>query len=83
MSNPVMDCTGFVAGFIPRPRKTVTNCALARQNIRKGIGRPDTEKDENGDTRCLGYGTGDSDEPIEPCKRCRINNTYNDGRKDQ
>ena len=53
-------------------KRTLENCGVIRRNIRRGLGSPDQY-----DGKCMGYGRRcHDDEPIEACKRCKLNTTY-------
>lgn len=52
--------------------RTIENCALIKRMIRRGEGEPERQDD-----RCLGY-AGNTDEPCEICKECKLNTSYDD-----
>lgn len=59
-------------------KRTIENCTVAKRYERKGLGRPEIERWENGEIRCLGYQKSDmDDEPIDVCLVCPLNTTYN------
>ena len=46
--------------------RTMENCRLIKEH-----GKPDMDN-----SKCIGLGIENDDEPCEICKNCRLNNTY-------
>ena len=57
-------------------RRTIENCRVIKQGVRKGAGKPLAEE-YNSKIYCQGYQQSESDdEPYEECKGCYLNIFY-------
>lgn len=58
-------------GEIILAKRTIENCSLIAEGVKKGIGEPGTQ-----DNKCIGYAGADEDEPCTTCKECNLNIYY-------
>ncbi len=49
----------------------IDKCKIIKKAIKSGIGSPEIQ-----DKKCLGYSNINDDEPIETCKSCKLNSSY-------
>ncbi|HCL03790.1 MAG TPA: hypothetical protein DHW61_15525 [Lachnoclostridium phytofermentans] len=53
-------------------KRTLQNCGIIKKELHNGNG---VQEQRNG--KCLGYCNSDTDdEPIEPCKNCKLQESY-------
>ena len=58
-------------------KRTVENCSIAKRGVRLGEGEPHLDCDG----KCMGYSHANDDEPIDKCKRCKLNNWNDEWRR--
>lgn len=54
-------------------QRTLANCSLIKRQAQLGVGKPEQYYNLN---KCLGYASGDNDEPCEQCKSCSLNLSF-------
>lgn len=52
-------------------KRTLQNCTLIKKCVTDGIGTP-----KQYDNKCEGYTLGDGEEPVKQCKKCKLNENY-------